>query len=104
MPQLGLGPCTTNTILAGALRWKVTTVPRRFLGPCVEKRRRDARTLPVAPEELLLLVNVEEPPPWPLWPPPAPPEPEPCPPPGEPGSCTGAGGSGGGGGSGEIGR
>src|SRR2546423_3060809 len=55
-PQFGLGPCTTKTTLAGALRRKVTTVPRRFFGPRVEKRRRDARTLPLAREALLLPV------------------------------------------------
>ena len=45
-----------KTTLAGAVSRKVTVVPRRLLGPRVEKRRREARTLPVAADELLLPV------------------------------------------------
>src|SRR5438034_477740 len=45
-PQLGLGPRTTKITLAGAVSRKVTVVPRCRFGPRVEKRRREARTLP----------------------------------------------------------
>src|SRR5207247_9385554 len=63
-PQLGLGPRTTKITLAGAVSRKVTVVPRCRFGPRVEKRRREARTLPVAPVKLLLLpvADLDEPP------------------------------------------
>src|SRR6184192_2742785 len=94
-PQLGLGPRTMKTTLAGAVSRKVTVVPR-LLGPRVEKRRREARTLPLAADELLLPVaDPDEPALCPVLPP------EPwCP--GAPGGwgSSGAGGAGGRGGGG----
>jgi len=81
-PQLGLGPCTTKTTLAGALSRKVTTVPRRFFGPRVEKRCRETRTVPVVPlnvVELPWLVPPVEPDGEPLLCPLLPPAPEPEP-------------------------
>ena len=51
-----------KTTVAGARRRNLTIVPRRLAGPRVEKRRREARTLPVAPEKLWLpLADVELP-------------------------------------------
>src|SRR6185369_5093373 len=41
-PQLGLGPRTSSTPVAGAVRWNVIVVPRRP-GPRVWKRVRETR-------------------------------------------------------------